>query len=146
MKCKYCELLLFVVCQYSWISLIVSNHEIKNSTNICHHIHFVYIMCPDSNKMIHEIKNSTNICHHIHFVYIICPDYNRLSTNLRIHINTFIFPETTKIDIHEFKCIHSTLFLVAHLCYLVWVSDCCWTLFQLYDGENKLYIDEMMSA
>ena len=26
------------------MSCIVSSHEIKNSTNICHHIHFVY-MC-----------------------------------------------------------------------------------------------------
>jgi len=29
---------LFVVHQFLWISWIVSNHEVKNSTNICYHI------------------------------------------------------------------------------------------------------------
>jgi hypothetical protein len=36
-------LILFVIFKFSWISWIIWNHEIKNSTNICHHLHFVYI-------------------------------------------------------------------------------------------------------
>jgi hexosaminidase len=37
-QCYTVNLLLFVVYQISWILYIVSNHEIKNTTNICHHI------------------------------------------------------------------------------------------------------------
>jgi hypothetical protein len=88
--------------QLSWISWIVTNHEIKNSTIFWHHIHITeysmgwYQLSWISWIVSHnEIKNSTNICTNC---------YSE-STNLCIHENA-ILPETTKVWIHDFKWIH----------------------------------------
>ena len=55
---------LFVVFQFSWISLIVCNHETKNSTKLC--------------------PNNIGVC----------MVYSKGSTNLDIHENTFFLQTT----------------------------------------------------
>jgi hypothetical protein len=64
-----------------------------------------YLHQQQSEVSTHEIKNSTNSCHLIHFVYA-STGYRNGSINLCIHENT-IFTQTMKISIHEFKYIHS---------------------------------------
>ena len=75
------NLSLSVEYQFSWISLIVSIHEIKNSS--------IFVT--------------------IHILYILT-DFSLGSTNLHIHKNA-IFPQNMKIGFYEFEYIHSIWFL-----------------------------------
>jgi hypothetical protein len=73
--------------QLSWISWIVTNHEIKNSTIFWHHIHITeysmgwYQLSWISWIVSHnEIKNSTNICPHTYVLTV--------TVNPRIYVYT----------------------------------------------------------
>lgn len=83
-----------MVYQYSWISRILSNHVIKNSTI--------------------QVFVTKYILYYYIYIHNVCMDYSRGSTNLGIHENT-IFPQTTNISIHEIRCIHSYYVFFIHL-------------------------------
>ena len=99
----YCtvDLLLIMVYQFSWI--IVSKHEIKNIyiTNICPHERIHNVTYPRKYKFSSIYKNWCQIMK-IKIQRIFVPIYINGSANLYINEST-IFPQYTKIDIHEIK-------------------------------------------
>ena len=69
---------LFVVYQFSWISWIVSDHEIKNSMNICSHIYiyiseflkFVGPIEPRGQKIMRSANNVSNAGPHVRQTFL----------------------------------------------------------------------------